>query len=203
MKHIKALMALLLVMLVVANVAYALLSPPAMPSGPTSGEPGISYIYSTSDNNLSGMWWCTFNWGDGTTSAMTVKFAKIASISHTWARSGTYKVTATATDNLSVSSGESPALSVTITCPLGETDKNGQCQCPSTGQQYVNGMCTCTTPLCNGQCCGADTVCTNGKCTPCSGGRTACFGHCCPIGYACNSVTGECTKPPHGMPVQK
>ena len=120
------------------------------------------------------------------------------------AGSGTYQVTATATNNLSVSSGKSPAISVKIICPPGEMNKNGICQCPSTGQQYVNGKCTCTTKLCNGQCCGADQVCTNGKCVGCSGGRVACNGFCCPTGEACNSVTGMCVKPPHGgMPVKK
>ena len=227
MKHIKALMALLLTMLVVANVAYAqrfvspppassngntilnnitlTIQPPSIPSGPTSGVADNSYSYSTSAIDPSGSYLkYTFNWGDGTTSTTSfVKSGTKASMSHTWADSGTYKVTATATNNVSVSSGKSPALSVKIICPPGETNKNGYCQCPSTGQQYVNGMCTCTTPLCNGQCCGEDTVCTNSRCTPCSGGRTACFGHCCPTGYACNSVTGECTKPPHGMPIQK
>ena len=207
MKYIKAFMGLLLAMLIVANVAYAPgLQPPSIPSGPASGVAGNSYSYSTSAIDSSGSYLTyTFNWGDGTLPSTTnlVKSGTKASMSHTWAGSGTYKVTATATNNLSVSSGKSPALSVTITCPPGETNKNGICQCPSTGQQYVNGKCTCTTPLCNGQCCGADTVCTNGKCTSCSGGRTACFGHCCPTGYACNSVTGMCTKSPHGMPVQK
>ena len=198
-------MVLLLAMLIVANVAYAPgLQPPSIPSGPTSGVAGNSYSYSTSAIDSSGSYLTyTFNWGDGKTSTTDfVKSGTKASLSHTWAGSGTYQVTATATNNFSASS-KSTALSVTITCPPGEkNDQYGVCNCPS-GQQYVNGKCTCATPLCNGQCCGADMVCTNGKCAPCSGGRVACNGHCCPIGYACSSVTGECTKPPHGMPIQK
>ncbi|MBM3133265.1 MAG: DUF4082 domain-containing protein, partial [Chloroflexi bacterium] len=96
---------------------------PAIPAGPTEGQIGIEYVYSTSATDTdSAQLMVTFDWGDGNTSAAgPVGPGQAASAGHAWATPGTYAVKAKATDDEGDSSGWSAALSVTIAPPPPET----------------------------------------------------------------------------------
>jgi len=92
---------------------------PSAPSGPESGQVGISYAYSTSatDPNLDRVKY-TFDWGDQTTSETEiVSSGTAAGASHVWSQSGAYQVKAKATDEKGLSSGWSPASIVNIAAP--------------------------------------------------------------------------------------
>jgi len=89
---------------------------PSIPSGPTSGVTGPSYSYSTSATDPGGdQMKYTFNWGDYTFSETSlVNSGTIASASHIWSTTGTYQVSARATDSHEATSGWSSPLSVSI-----------------------------------------------------------------------------------------
>jgi len=86
--------------------------PPSQPLGPTSGDTGVRYTYSTStidpdeDKIKSYIW----DWGDGKTSN-----SKIGTASHAWRKTGTYQVSVRAKDEHGAISKSSPSLEVTIT----------------------------------------------------------------------------------------
>lgn len=83
---------------------------PDTPSGPTSGDAGTSYTYSTSttdpDGNTVSYYW---DWGDGTNSGWTG-----SSVSHTWNEEGTYSIKVKAKDSHGAESDWSDYLSVSM-----------------------------------------------------------------------------------------
>lgn len=91
-------------------------SVPSIPSGPTTGTSSTSYSYSTSTTDPNGdQVRYTFDWGDGTNSTTSlVNPGAKASLSHRWARTGTYLVKAMATNSKGATSAWSNTLSVKI-----------------------------------------------------------------------------------------
>ncbi|UCB59030.1 MAG: PKD domain-containing protein, partial [Thermoplasmatales archaeon] len=74
---------------------------PNIPTGPSSGEIGKTYIYSTSTIDPEGHKICyLFNWGDGTDSNWSELFnsGETVSISHNWVDIGDYQVIVKAKD---------------------------------------------------------------------------------------------------------
>ncbi|NPV61381.1 MAG: PKD domain-containing protein [Methanotrichaceae archaeon] len=92
---------------------------PSEPSGPESGDAGVSYTYSTKASDPNGdQVKYTFDWGDeSTTETELVPSDTGAEASHAWASGGIYLVTATATDDKGLSSVPSSALSVSMAAP--------------------------------------------------------------------------------------
>gem|GEM_PF-3311502 len=92
---------------------------PTTPSGTSSGNPGISYSYSTSATDPNGnQVKYTFDWGDGTTSETGfVNSGTSASGSHSWGSAGTYSVKAKATDTNGAVSVWSDVKTVSISQP--------------------------------------------------------------------------------------
>jgi len=112
-------------------------NPPRKPSGPSPGQAGISYTYSTSatDRDEDQVKYI-FDWGDGKKSTTSfVNSGDEASISHVWAKPGTYNVKAQAEDRNSAKSEWSTVLEVTIenTPP----DKPGAPSGPPLGQPEI------------------------------------------------------------------
>ncbi len=108
---------------------------PSTPSGPTVGEAGISYGYSTSTTDPDGdQVKYTFDWGDGD-STVTGFYASgaTANASHTWASAGTYNVRVKATDSNGSTSSWSSSLPVNIS--LANQPPNT----PSTPSGATNG----------------------------------------------------------------
>jgi hypothetical protein len=89
---------------------------PSIPSGPTSGNTGVSYSYSTSAADPDGdQVKYTFDWGDGQqTTTGLVNSGTSASASHAWAAAGTYLVKVRTTDSKGAVSGWSSSLTVVI-----------------------------------------------------------------------------------------
>ena len=90
---------------------------PSKPSGPTSGNVGISYSYSTSTTDPDGdNIYYMFDWGDGSNSGWIGPCASGCTISasHIWSSAGTYYVKAKAKDVYGAESGWSNSLIVTI-----------------------------------------------------------------------------------------
>jgi fibronectin type 3 domain-containing protein len=89
---------------------------PATPTGPATGDVGVSYPYSTSATDPDGdQVKYTFDWGDSTTSETGYVNSGIsAGQSHSWAAKGTYLVRARATDVKGATSPWSPSLTVAI-----------------------------------------------------------------------------------------
>jgi hypothetical protein len=92
-------------------------SAPSQPSGPTSGNPSVSYTYSTHATDPDGnnvYYW--FDWGDGTNSGWVGSYSSgsTGSASHSWSSTGTYSVKAKAKDTIGSESGWSTSLTVTI-----------------------------------------------------------------------------------------
>jgi len=89
---------------------------PSQPSGPTAGNLGVSYSYSTyatdpDDNKVK----YYFDWGDETgTWTSLVNSGQPASANHIWSSAGTYQVKAKAQDEHELESDWSPVLTVTI-----------------------------------------------------------------------------------------
>lgn len=107
-------------------------SVPSIPSGPTTGRPSTSYTYSTSATDPNGeQVTYTFDWGDGTSPSTTslVNSGAKASLSHKWARTGTYLVKAMATNGKGATSAWSSTLSVEIsTAGYAPVSRAGQGQ---------------------------------------------------------------------------
>ena len=92
---------------------------PSIPSGPTSGNPGKSYSYTTSATDPNGdQVKYIFSWGDGTTTTTgLVDSGTAASASHSWSTAGTYLVKARARDSKGATSALSSSLAVKIAAP--------------------------------------------------------------------------------------
>jgi len=93
---------------------------PSRPSGPTSGNPGISYTYTTSTTDPDGddvYYW--FDWGDGKNSGWVGPYSsgETGSASHSWDTPGTYYVKVKAKDTKDAESKFSESLEVRITSP--------------------------------------------------------------------------------------
>ena len=97
-------------------------SKPSKPNGQTQGKPGESYTYTTSttdpDSDQVAYW---FDWGDGTNSGWTTRYASgaIASASHKWSAKGTYQITVKAKDAHGAESAWSDPLPVQMPLSLG------------------------------------------------------------------------------------
>jgi hypothetical protein len=94
--------------------------PPYTPTidGPTSGELGVSYTYSTSTTDPDGdQIIYLFDWGDGTNSGWIGPYDSGATVyeSHIWYEPGTFPVKVKASDINGASSGWSNPLMVTLT----------------------------------------------------------------------------------------
>jgi hypothetical protein len=89
---------------------------PTMPSGPGTGKIGRTYRYTTSATDPDGdTLKYTFDWGDGVTSVTrSVKSGISASSSHTWGKTGTYRIKVMATDSKGATSIWSSRLVATI-----------------------------------------------------------------------------------------
>lgn len=97
-------------------------SKPNKPAGQTQGKPGEAYTYTTSTTDPDGdqvAYW--FDWGDGTNSGWTARYASGAttSASHTWNAKGTYQIKVKAKDIHGVESAWSDPLSVQMPLSLG------------------------------------------------------------------------------------
>ena len=101
---------------IAANSAPAI---PSIPSGPTSGNPGKSYSYTTSATDPNGdQVKYIFSWGDGTTTTTgLVDSGTAASASHIWSTAGTYLVKARSRDSKGATSALSGSLAVKIAAP--------------------------------------------------------------------------------------
>jgi len=92
-------------------------SKPEKPNGPTSGDKGISYTYTTVSTNPNGgdlYYW--FDWNDGTTSGWVGPFSsgETASSSHAWSKQGTYQIKVKSKNNDGTQSEWSDSLSVSM-----------------------------------------------------------------------------------------
>ena len=90
--------------------------PPRKPSGPSSGQAGISYTYSTSADDPDGdQVKYIFDWGDGNTSMTeAVGSGETVSLPHAWDTSREYRVRVNATDANGASSEWSEPLVVVV-----------------------------------------------------------------------------------------
>ena len=90
---------------------------PQKPSGPTSGEPGVEYTYSTTttDPNNQELYY-QWNWGDGTTSDWLGPYepAQNAEAQHTWSKKGNYEIKVKAKDTCDAESPWSEPLPITM-----------------------------------------------------------------------------------------
>jgi len=84
--------------------------------GPSFGYKGITQSYFTMARDIDGdKVIYSFDWGDGATSTTDmVESGSVESASHGWAKAGTYRVKANATDSKGASSGWVDLLNVTI-----------------------------------------------------------------------------------------
>ena len=90
---------------------------PAQPSGPTSGQAGQQYIYTTvttdpENSTLSYL----FDWGDGTTSPWLGSYpsGEIISAPHIWVIQGNYSIKVKAKDSLGAESEWSDPLPISM-----------------------------------------------------------------------------------------
>lgn len=93
---------------------------PSRPSGETSGEAGVTYLYTTTTTDIDGdqvlyMW----DWGDGTTSGWLGPYASGAEVSalHSWSK-GSYSIKVKAKDTYDAESEWSDPLSVSMPLDL-------------------------------------------------------------------------------------
>lgn len=99
-------------------------TPPTAPDvqGPTSGKPGVEYLYSlvSTDAENQDIYYF-FDWGDGTNSDWFGPYnsGEMAHTTHSWTQQGTYTVMAKAKDTMG---GESDWTTISVTMPL---DING------------------------------------------------------------------------------
>ena len=95
---------------------------PNKPTGSAQGKPGQSYTFTTSTTDPDGDQVAYFfDWGDGTNSGWTARYASgaTASASHTWNAQGTYQIKVKAKDAHGVESSWSDPLSVQMPLFLG------------------------------------------------------------------------------------
>ena len=81
---------------------------PSVPTGPSSGAPGVSYSFTATTTDPDGdQISFKFDWGDGTESGWSsfVNSGSSASMSHSWSGQGTYQVRAKAKDVNGAESG--------------------------------------------------------------------------------------------------
>ncbi len=92
---------------------------PDTPDGPTSGEIGIEYTYTTSTTDPNGdLIKCCFDWDDDTVSWTDwLESGENASLSHIWEKPGTYEIKVKARDEYGLDSEWSDSLLVTIEAP--------------------------------------------------------------------------------------
>lgn len=92
---------------------------PDTPDGPTSGEIGVEYTYTTSATDPNGdLIKCCFDWDDDTVSWTDwLESGGNASLSHIWEDPGTYEVKVKARDEYGLDSEWSDSLLVTIEAP--------------------------------------------------------------------------------------
>jgi len=91
---------------------------PNKPSGPTSGNTGVSYTYQTSTTDPDGdQVYYNWSWGDDTYSGWIGPYSSgaTATMSHKWTTKGSYSIKVKAKDVYAVESDWSPILPVTIT----------------------------------------------------------------------------------------
>jgi C1A family cysteine protease/uncharacterized OB-fold protein len=122
--------------------AVEVVNAPIIPSGPTTGTPGISYSYSTggSSSNLEHSIQYFFDWGDGSNSGWLP--VGTTSASKSWASGGTYTVKAQArcATHTSAVSGWSGTLSVSIeTVSKPSTPSGPMIGIPNTSYTYSTG----------------------------------------------------------------
>jgi len=90
---------------------------PSRPSGPTTGDPGVSYSFTTSttDPEEQDVQY-QFSWGDGSFSPWTGSVASgtAVTLSHSWSQKGTYYVMARARDQNGSTSGWSSSLRIYV-----------------------------------------------------------------------------------------
>ncbi len=90
---------------------------PTTPTGPASGKPGVSYLYTTSttdpDGDLVSYMW---DWGDGTVSSWLGPFnsGATATATHSWTEQGTYSIKVKAKDIYGDESDWSDPLAITM-----------------------------------------------------------------------------------------
>ena len=96
---------------------------PQKPSGPTSGEPGVEYTYSTTttDPNNQELYY-QWSWGDGTTSEWLGPYepTQNAEAQHTWSKKGNYEIKVKAKDTCNAESPWSDPLPITM--PMSHDD---------------------------------------------------------------------------------
>jgi hypothetical protein len=92
---------------------------PSMPSGTSSGRPGILYTYTALTIDPDGdQIQYTFDWGDGTTSTIgPVESGNEVSANHSWNKSATYYIRANAADSKGATSGWSDSWTVIMNAP--------------------------------------------------------------------------------------
>ena len=89
---------------------------PSVPSGPSTGNVGLSYTFSTSATDPDGdNVKIIIDWGDGSRSESDyVPSGESVSLSHSWSSAGTYRIKAKAEDVSGSTSGWSPSSYITI-----------------------------------------------------------------------------------------
>lgn len=93
---------------------------PSQPNGPSDGEAGLEYFYTTNTTDPEGDdIYYLFDWGDGTDSGWIGPYESgdNASVSNIWSEKGLYKVKVKAKDIHENESGWSDPLEVTISGP--------------------------------------------------------------------------------------
>lgn len=118
---------------------------PSSPTGPGTGDPGVSYSFSATTTDPDGDQVAfKFDWGDGGESGWSsyVNSGGSASMSHSWSGQGTYQVTAKAKDINGAESGwSSPHQIVTGHPPNTPSSASG----PDTGTHGPSYSFTATT----------------------------------------------------------
>jgi len=118
---------------------------PSVPTGPSSGSPGVSYSFTATTTDPDGDQIAfKFDWGDGTESGWTsfVNSGGSASLSHSWSGQGTYEVRAKAKDVNGAESGWSSSHQiVTGQSPNTPSSPSG----PDTGTHGPSYSFTATT----------------------------------------------------------
>ena len=118
---------------------------PSAPSGPSSGDPGVSYSFTATTTDPDGDQIAfKFDWGDGSESGWTsfVNSGSSASMFHSWSDQGTYAVRAKAKDANGAESGWSSSHQiVTGSPPSTPSSPSG----PDTGTHGPSYSFTATT----------------------------------------------------------
>jgi hypothetical protein len=117
-------------------------STPPTPTGPASGNVGMSYTYSSggSSSSFGNSVQYLFDWGDGTTSGWLAVGVTTASKSRSTAGTYTVKAQARSAANTSVVSAFSPGLSVSIIA--GTSTTKAQMTSPANGSTFTSSSAT-------------------------------------------------------------